>query len=103
MGCDRRRICRAGAPHQGYLPSLRIDRNTREGQEVLSYEWEYDQSDPDDYDAWVNLSVGADYFSCPTCHLILDRYELLEAAGLDEQFHDVGDPADYVEPDYGND
>lgn len=76
---------------------------TLEGQEVLSYEWEYDQSGPDDYDAWVNLSVGADYFSCPTCHLILDGYELLAAAGLDEQFHDVGNPADHIEPDYGND
>jgi hypothetical protein len=65
---------------------------------------EYEQLGDEHYDVWVNLSVGSDYFSCSTCHLILDGYELLEAAGLDDQFPDVGSPADFADPDdYGND
>ncbi|RBY86452.1 hypothetical protein [Blastococcus sp. TF02A-30] len=75
-----------------------------EGREVLSYEVNYERTYEEDYDVWVNLSVGSDYFSCPRCHLVLDGYELLDAAGLDDQFPDVGSMADYPDPDdYGND
>jgi hypothetical protein len=75
-----------------------------EGREVLSHEVEYEQTGREDYDVWVNLSIGSDYFSCPTCHLVLDGYELLDEAGLDDQFPDVGSLADYPDPgDYGND
>ena len=64
----------------------------------------YDRLGPDDYDVWVDLTVGSDYFGCPNCHLVLDGYELVKAAGLDEGFDDVGSPAEYPHPEeYGND
>jgi len=49
--------------------------------------------------------IGPEYFSCPTCHLVLDRYELLEQAGLaDVEIEEEVNDADYdYEPDYGND
>ena len=66
-----------------------------------SYQSEFD----DEYnpgDIWATITVPADYFSCPTCHLILDRYEVIEQAGLSTTFDvDDDDPPD--EPDYGND
>lgn len=72
---------------------------TLEGEDVLSYEMEYEQLGEEDFKVWVNLTVGSDYFGCPACHLTLDRYELVKAAGLDEEFADVGGPADYPDPD----
>ncbi|MCU1615833.1 MAG: hypothetical protein JWO98_3373 [Frankiales bacterium] len=75
---------------------------TLEGEEVLSHEVQYAQLSEEDFDVRVELSVGSEYFSCPTCHLVLDGSALLEAAGLDDQFTDVGSPADYPD-DYGND
>lgn len=75
-----------------------------EGREVLSHEVEYEQFGEEDYDVRVNLTVGSDYFSCHRCHLILDGYELLDAAGLDDRFMGVGSMADYPDQDdYGND
>jgi len=49
--------------------------------------------------------IGPEYFSCPTCHLVLDRCELLEQAGLaDVEIEEEVNDADYdYEPDYGND
>jgi hypothetical protein len=46
--------------------------------------------------------VPADYFSCATCHLILDRYVLIEQAGLSTTFVVIDDDPS-PEPDYGND
>jgi hypothetical protein len=77
---------------------------TLEGQEVLSVEREWEQLGPEDFDVSVHLTVGSDCFGCPTCHLVLDGYELIEAAGLPEQFPGVGSPHEYPDPDeYGND
>lgn len=42
------------------------------------------------------------HFSCPTCGLTLDSWELVHEAGLDEPFEVQVDPGVY-EPDYGND
>lgn len=56
-------------------------------------------------DVAVTLTVGADYFSCQSCQLVLNGYDLLRQAGLDTEFVVDGDPDDYVgqEPEYRND
>lgn len=56
-----------------------------------------------DYDVWLRLEVSAEHFSCSVCRCVLGSYDLLEAAGLPTGFEAIGDPADYWEPDYGND
>lgn len=74
-----------------------------EGEDVLSTEWHGEQVAEDDYDVWLDLEIASDYFSCENCRCVLDRFELLEAAGLPHSFEASGDPADFFEPDYGND
>ncbi|MGB6243324.1 hypothetical protein [Gordonia sp. (in: high G+C Gram-positive bacteria)] len=74
-----------------------------EGEDVDNAETHYEQISEDDYDAWVDLTVGAAYFSCSECHLILDSYELIEALGLPADFEATTDVGDYWEPEYGND
>ncbi|WP_061294177.1 hypothetical protein [Herbidospora cretacea] len=51
------------------------------------------------------VTIAADYFSCPHCHLVLNRYELVEQAGLPTSFEVEGIEGDteYDGPDYGND
>jgi len=61
--------------------------------------YEYDL----DYPTFT-LTVAADYFSCPHCHLVLNGYEFVEQAGLPSTFDVEGvEDRDYVEPEYGND
>lgn len=62
---------------------------------------------PDFEDAWASpvekVTVHADYFGCSNCRLVLDRFEFLGRAGIEQEFtidRDY-DPADYE--DYGND
>lgn len=74
-----------------------------EGEDVQSSVLRHEQVGDDDFDAWADLTVGADYFSCPGCKLILDGFELIEAAGLPSTFETTGDISDYMEPEYGND
>lgn len=74
-----------------------------EGEHIDRAEPHYERTGDDDYDAWMELTIGADHFSCETCRLVFDTYELLEEAGLPSWFEDTGDMADYMEPDYGND
>ena len=51
----------------------------------------------------ITLDIAPDYFSCPTCHLVLDEPELIEQAGIDELFQAEGDPEDFYEaPEYEN-
>ncbi|GAA2497085.1 hypothetical protein [Terrabacter carboxydivorans] len=47
--------------------------------------------------------IAPAHFSCPTCHLVLDGYELLEQAGVGDPFEVELEPEEFVEPDYGND
>ncbi|WP_084219276.1 hypothetical protein [Spirillospora albida] len=55
-------------------------------------------------DVTVELTIGSDYFSCPTCQLVLDSWELINHAGLPTSFETEGNPEDYFqEPEYGND
>ena len=52
----------------------------------------------------VTVTVNADYFSCSTCGLVLESYELLNQAGLPTTFETEGDTGElFQEPDYGND
>jgi hypothetical protein len=76
---------------------------TIEGDIVDASEMRYEQVDNEDWDTWVDLKVLGDYFSCSTCHLVLESTELIEAAGLTAEFTVVGDPAEVFEPEYGND
>jgi hypothetical protein len=62
-------------------------------------EYEYDY----DYPTFT-LTIAADYFSCRHCHLVLDRSEFVEQAGLPAVFEVEGvEDSEYGEPDYGND
>ncbi|MET8426851.1 hypothetical protein [Nocardia sp. NPDC004860] len=55
----------------------------------------------------AEIDVSPEYFSCPTCRLVLDRFELIAETELgDECFTIEVDPedlADWLEPEYGND
>lgn len=79
------------------------ENGTLEGDTVKSSEMGYEQVAEEDWDAWIELTVFSDYFSCSTCRLVLDNVELIETVGLATEFLDFGDPADLYEPDYGND
>lgn len=74
-----------------------------EGEDVLDSELHTEGYSPDDYEQWMDLTVGSDHFSCPNCKLVLNNYELIDAAGLDTDFMAIGDVADFYEGDYGND
>jgi len=76
---------------------------TLEGEEEAGHEMRYEQVAEDDFDTYVDVRVFADYLSCQHCRLVLDTAELLEAADLDAEFDVEGDPADFVEAEYGND
>ncbi len=76
-----------------------------EGDDSLDMEVRYEQMSADDYEAVVDVTASAEYFSCSECGLVLDNYELVEQAGLDTTFATAGDTDDVVEyeGDYGND
>jgi hypothetical protein len=73
----------------------------------MSYEYGYDnfdgESEGDVVSAWANINVPADYFSCSTCHLVLDGYELIEQAGLPGEFEVIDEDPVLPEAEYGND
>ncbi|MDO0909340.1 hypothetical protein QQM39_00175 [Streptomyces sp. DT2A-34] len=86
-----------------------------EGDEVVNVEINYPSTagygSEEEYDSHylddvsVTLTIGADYFSCPGCQLVLNSYDLISQAGLDTEFAVDGDVDEYVgqEPEYGND
>jgi len=84
-------------------PACGSPDGSAEGDDVLSSAWQGEQVSETDYDVWLDLEVGAEYFSCPKCRCVLDSFELLEAAGLPTEFEAIGDAGDFEEPDYGND
>lgn len=76
-----------------------------EGDEVSDTRVEPQGYGDFDVEPSVTLTVYAEYFSCPTCHLVLDRYEFMAEAGLSDQFETEGDLSD-LHPEgeeYGND
>lgn len=71
---------------------------------VFSGETIYDQRDYDYAYPTFTLTIAAEYFSCPHCHLVLNRYEFVEQAGLPATFEVEGvEDSEYAEPEYGND
>jgi hypothetical protein len=75
-------------------------------QERTLFSRESVHDDPDydpDYPSFT-VTIAADHFSCPHCHLVLNRYEFIRQAGLPTTFEVEGieDDIDY-EPEYGND
>jgi hypothetical protein len=84
-----------------------------EGDEELSRERErtvftgetrYDQAEYDYDHPTFTLTIAADYFSCPHCHLVLNRLEFIGQAGLPVAFDvESVEDSEYREPDYGND
>ena len=78
---------------------------TLEGDDGTDSSLEYDYGDGE-YDpgsVWASITVPAEYFSCSQCHLVLDRYELIEQAGLPDSFEVIDNDPDLPEPEYGND
>jgi hypothetical protein len=77
---------------------------TLEGDDDSDMDYEYDYDlEGDTTNAWATIHVPAEYFSCPTCHLILDGYELIDHVGLPETFDVIDNDPEWPEPDYGND
>lgn len=74
-----------------------------EGEDVDDATPHHEQVSEDDYDSWVDLTIGSAHFSCDICHLVLDSYELVEASDLPPTFHATGEIGDFWEPNYGND
>ncbi|MBX7451926.1 hypothetical protein GR927_28385 [Mycolicibacterium sp. 3033] len=77
-----------------------------EGEEVLDREIEPVRVSDDEWELAVRLSVYAEYFSCSTCGLTLDRPELIELAGFQPVFDAEGtedDVAYFEGGEYGND
>jgi len=74
------------------------ERTVRTGEtsyDPLEYDYDYPT---------FTLTIGADHFSCPNCHLVLDRLEFIEQAGLPVVFEvERVEDSEYREPEYGND
>ncbi|GAA4983481.1 hypothetical protein GCM10023205_61680 [Yinghuangia aomiensis] len=93
-----------GFTHRGIQSCPACGSNgTIEGDDITDTSAELVQVDEEDYEVIVNIIVAAEYFSCRNCQLVLDRYELIEQAGLPTTFETEGDSEDYREPEYGND
>ena len=78
---------------------------TIEGEDGTDFQVRYEQIGEDDFDASLDVTATADYFSCAHCGLVLDGYQLLEEAGFDSSFETQGDESDipYYDGDYGDD
>jgi hypothetical protein len=74
-----------------------------EGEETFGSTPHYERVSEEDWDAWLDLDVAASHFSCQECRLVLDSYELLEAADVATDFSATGELSQYEEQDYGND
>lgn len=59
----------------------------------------------DAYETYPTIEVTfvPDFFSCPKCHLVLDNYDLIEVAEMNEEHIIETDEPIYDEPEYGND
>lgn len=77
------------------------DEGLVEGEEALDGELVLPTSEYEE--PYRERTWFADHFTCSNCHLVLDRMELLEEAGIptEHEFQDYEDV--YDEPEYGND
>lgn len=77
---------------------------TLEGSDSSDMDYEYNVSDEGEpINAWAEIHVPAEYFSCSTCHLVLDGFELIDHVGLPDTFDVIDEDPEWPEPDYGND
>jgi len=77
---------------------------TLEGDDGSNAVYEVDWGeDGEPMGAVATLTVPAEYFSCSTCHLVLDNFELLLQADLPNDFEFVDEDPEWPEPEYGND
>jgi hypothetical protein len=76
-----------------------------DGSNQLSFEYSYDLEDGSPVGATATLDVPVEYFSCHTCHLVLNGYELIRQAGLPDSFEFLDTDPEWPkeEPEYGND
>lgn len=75
-----------------------------EGEDAVESTLRHERVGDDDYDLWVDLTIATDYFSCSNCHLVLDGFDVIEAAGAPETFETTTDAVgEWLEPEYGND
>lgn len=79
------------------------DEGSLEVEDIDDAKPHYERVTEDDYDSWMDLTIGSSYFSCDRCHLVLDSYELVEASDVPPTFDATGDIGDFWEPEYGND
>jgi hypothetical protein len=102
---ERHQDLSASLPHsaRSVCPACGSEDGLLEGDEILETATEAEQVSETDYDVWLRLEIGADYFSCERCRCVLDSYEFLEVSGIPTSLEAVGDPADFWEPEYGND
>lgn len=95
----------AGLPHRtpASCPACGAS-GSLEGEHVDDVDVEYDQVAEDDFEVHVTLTVSPDYFSCSTCGLVLDGFELLAQFDLEDTFTVEGDPHDVegTVGEYGN-
>lgn len=76
---------------------------TLEGDEIVSTELKRSMFS-DDVEEWIELTISSDYFSCATCRLVLQNWELVSEAGLPGEFFAIGDYDEYgAQFEYGND
>jgi hypothetical protein len=104
------------APGQDFSAGLRYRENhpcpaclssagTLEGDDALDVEPHQIQLADDYFETIVYVTAPSEHFSCRSCGLVLDGYQLIEQAGLPSTFSTQGyddDIPDY-EADYGND
>lgn len=84
-------------------PACQSDGNL-EGDDVSDTNVTHEQISEDVAEGSVTLTIEADYFSCPTCQLVLDGPQLVRQAGLPTTFLVGGDIAEiFQEAEYDND
>jgi hypothetical protein len=80
------------------------EAGTLEGDDSSDMEYDYAvDHEGDPTNAWATIHVPSEYFSCRTCHLVLDGSDLIDEVGLPGTFDVIDDDPEWPEPDYGND
>ncbi|RDV11009.1 hypothetical protein DXK94_07560 [Arthrobacter sp. RT-1] len=82
------------------------NEGTLEGDYISETRLEgYDDPHMSESDSWGVADINSEYFSCESCQLILDTYELIELSELPDEFTVPMDPELVAEHEgqYGND
>lgn len=76
-----------------------LEADEADGKEVVYPDTEWVGND----EPYVEVTFTPGYFSCPNCHLILESFELVSEAGLEETVKIATEEPWYRESEYGND